>query len=146
VNGAGKLEKQMLSTELVEYINQSSELNAVPRIDFSTELIGRMKDGFVYFNASRYPHFKRVSITQANGEYQCVAQSHNGGNLNLSRQNFDQLADVGCEQLLASVEAVGGQCQLAQDILNIDVPAGYHVVLTLRDASCHKVHIAPVAD
>lgn len=136
----------MLSTELVEFINHSNEPDVVPPVDFSAELIRRMKSGFVYFNAARFPNFKRVSVTQANGEYQCVAHSRNGGSLNLVRQSFGQLASDGREQLLTSVEEVGGQCELAQDVLNIDVPIGYQIVLTLLDASCHTVHITPVAD
>ncbi len=136
----------MLSSDLLEKKNQPSDAENIPRLDFCTELVNRLRAGFVYFNASSNPHIKRVSITHGNGEYHCIAQSRNGGCLKVLRDKLEYIADDGLAQLQANVSAVGGQCTLTQDSLNIDVPVGYQIMLTIGDSKRHKVHIAPVAD
>ena len=132
--------------ELPEKKNQPVDTENIPQIDFCTELVNRLKGGFVYFNAASNPHIKRVSITHGHGEYHCIAQSRNGGCLKVLRDKLEHMADEGLEQLQAKVSAVGGQCTLTPDSLNIDVPVGYQIMLTIGDSKRHKVQIAAVID
>jgi hypothetical protein len=133
----------MLSSDTIEFINRAVPCTGEVA-DLSTQLRTRIVDGFFYFNAARHPQVQRVCVSQANGDYQCIAQCHNGGSLSMLRRYLDNSVVMDFAELQAAVDAVGGRCVMTEEMLNIDVPAGYRIVLIVGDTGKHAVQIVEV--